>query len=251
MLDGMAPLRPPASPAPPLLPPPPGSPPSSPLHPPDADECTLLGGTFALLIQAALATGAITTLVYKRTTETPRRPWLVWAFDASKQAFAGVLQHIVNLALGVMFATNGGASECAWYIVNFALSVICGCFILWVVMKVYRWAVARYQLRLLVSGDYGNPPQWKPFLAQVSVEAREQGGEPSLLAREPARCTPTLTAAPLIAVALRVGCNLHRREADHRRPAHPAASPPAVCVRCLARIAAGRPSKPRAAACDG
>ena len=160
---------------PPSSPPAPGQPPPT----PPADECTLLGGTFALTIQAALATGAICTLVYKRTTETPQRPWLVWAFDASKQAFAGVLQHIVNLALGVMFATNGGASECAWYIVNFALSVICGCFILWGVMKVYRWAVLRFQLRLLVSGDYGNPPHWKPFLAQVSARTSANGAQPS------------------------------------------------------------------------
>jgi hypothetical protein len=33
---------------------------------------------------------AVATLIYKRHTELPRRPWLVWFFDATKQAFAGV-----------------------------------------------------------------------------------------------------------------------------------------------------------------
>ena len=37
-------------------------------------RCTLLGGTFAMLVQAGLMASAIATLVYKRATETPRRP---------------------------------------------------------------------------------------------------------------------------------------------------------------------------------
>lgn len=32
---------------------------------------------------------AVATLIYKRHTERPRRQWLVWFFDATKQAFAG------------------------------------------------------------------------------------------------------------------------------------------------------------------
>jgi hypothetical protein len=39
--------------------------------------------------QVALAVAAVATLIYKRHTERPRRPWLVWFFDATKQAFAG------------------------------------------------------------------------------------------------------------------------------------------------------------------
>ena len=68
-----------------------------------ANKCTLLGGTFAMLVQLGLAVSAIATLVYKRAVERPRRPCLVWFFDASKQAFAGVLQHGVNLMFGVIF----------------------------------------------------------------------------------------------------------------------------------------------------
>ncbi|KAL1506888.1 hypothetical protein AB1Y20_007753 [Prymnesium parvum] len=143
----------------------------SPAMPPPlpAAQCTLLGGWFADCIQAGLALAAVGTLVYKRHTETPRRPWLVWSFDASKQAFAGVLQHLVNLALGHALATSGEASECAWYLVNFSISIVCGCFILWGAMKLYRYAVARFRLRLLVSGEYGTPPSWRPFVAQLLV----------------------------------------------------------------------------------
>lgn len=132
-------------------------------------ECTLLGGAFNNLVQVGLAAAAVITLIYKRQTERPRRLWIVWAFDASKQAWAGLLQHLVNLAFGMLFASVKGseASECAWYLLNFAISVACGIFILHFTMKLYKWVVERWNLYLLRSGDYGTPPNWKPWLAQL------------------------------------------------------------------------------------
>lgn len=132
-------------------------------------KCRLLGGTFALFVQVALAVSAIGTLVYKRSMEKPRRPWVVWFFDTSKQAFAGMLQHAVNLAFGILFATSGVASECAWYITNFTISVGCGVIILWGFMAAYKWAVERYHITLLRSGEYGSPPSWRPWLAQLLI----------------------------------------------------------------------------------
>ena len=131
--------------------------------------CTLLGGTFALTVQLGLAISAIATLVYKRSAEKPRRPWLIFFFDASKQAFAGMLQHMVNLGFGVLFATSGSASECAWYLTNFTISVACGVVLLWGMMAGYTWMVERFQLTLLRSGEYGTPPSWKPWLAQMLI----------------------------------------------------------------------------------
>lgn len=98
-----------------------------------------------------------------------RWQWLVWFFDASKQAFAGVLQHFVNLAFGVLFARSGRASECSWYLVNFTISVGCGVVILWAVMKAYNYCVDRFHLTLLRSGEYGSPPSWRPWLAQMLI----------------------------------------------------------------------------------
>jgi len=132
-------------------------------------RCTLLGGAFAYLLQAGLMTAAIATLVYKRSTERPRRPWLVWFFDASKQAFAGVLQHFVNIAFGVIFARSSSASECSWYLVNFTISVVCGVVILWAIMKAYNHCVNSCQLTLLRSGEYGDPPKWHAWLAQLLI----------------------------------------------------------------------------------
>jgi len=133
------------------------------------ERCSLLGGTFAILVQVGLMVSAIATLIYKRSAERPRRPWLVWFFDASKQGFAGVLQHLVNIGFGMLFAQKGAASECSWYIVSFTISVACGVVILWAVMRAYNWAVDRFHLTLLRSGEYGSPPTWKPWLAQLLI----------------------------------------------------------------------------------
>ena len=143
----------------------------------DEKQCTLLGGAFAMFVQVFLGIAALCTLVYKRHTERPRRPWIVWAFDASKQAFAGGLQHLGNLFFGVVFATKGGASECSWYLLNFAISVGCGAFLLWGAMKVYTRLVNRYNVTLLKTGEYGNPPNWRPWLAQLLVWGLVASGE--------------------------------------------------------------------------
>ena len=42
-------------------------------------------------------------------------------------------------------------------------------FLLWAFMIGYKWAVEKYSLTLLRSGDYGSPPNWKPWLAQLLV----------------------------------------------------------------------------------
>ena len=141
------------------------------------ERCSLLGGAFAMFVQLALAVAAIGTLVYKRQTEKPQRPWRVWFFDASKQAYAGFLQHLVNIAFGMWFASTGVASECAWYAVNFTISVVCGVFLLWGAMKLYTRIVERYRLHFLRSGEYGNPPSWRPWLAQLLVWGFLASGE--------------------------------------------------------------------------
>jgi len=141
------------------------------------EHCSLLGGAFAMFVQCALAAAAIGTLVYKRHSEKPQRPWRVWFFDASKQAYAGFLQHLVNIAFGMWFASSGAASECAWYAVNFAISVVCGVFLLWGAMRLYTRIVERFRLHYLRSGEYGNPPSWRPWLAQLLVWGFLASGE--------------------------------------------------------------------------
>jgi hypothetical protein len=128
-------------------------------------ECTLLDGDFQVAVQAALALSALAALVLKKMGDN--RPKLVWAFDVSKQALAAAIQHAVNLLLGLSLARQSHASQCAWYLTNFALSVVAGILLITTIMRAYATLVERYGLDVLRSGEYGDPPQYRPWLAQL------------------------------------------------------------------------------------
>eukprot|EP00439_Symbiodinium_sp_Y106_P047177 s2996_g6.t1 len=139
------------------------------------EECRVVSGPFAIGVQVFLAAMVLATLLYKRYQEHPPRSWLVWLMDISKQGFAMSLQHFVNVALAVIFAsTEGMAGECVWYISNFMITVVGGLIVLllghsWTLwMRFHRIVVARYQLTWLQSGEYGDPPKIPIWLAQTT-----------------------------------------------------------------------------------
>ena len=179
-------------------------------------RCTLLAGSFDYLVQVALVAAAVGTLVYKRHIEKPKRAMRVWAFDASKQAYAGVLQHLVNMVFGVMFA-EGGASECVWYFVNFTITTFAGIALLYLFMRLWAYAVEKLGWEILRSGQYGDPPSWKPWLAQMLVWGCIASGEKvrrrlhGSRAREP----------PLLTCAARPGHHGCARDYSTARPARP------------------------------
>jgi uncharacterized membrane protein YhaH (DUF805 family) len=37
------------------------------------------------------------SLIVKRFSETPRRPWLIWFFDVAKQGLGSVYAHFLNM----------------------------------------------------------------------------------------------------------------------------------------------------------
>lgn len=110
-------------------------------------ECRLLG-SFALLVQAALGSLALLSLVYKRWKERPQRPVKIWFFDVSKQVFGSVLVHIANVFMSML--TSGRLSvvdpspphralalmvraepyvpnPCSFYLLNLAIDVCISC----------------------------------------------------------------------------------------------------------------------------
>lgn len=133
-------------------------------------ECKVISGSFALLVQAFLAVMVLATLLFKRWRESPQRTLTIWFMDSSKQGFAMGLQHFINIALAVLFAEGEmQAGECIWYITNFTITVFCGLFILKCYMMLHRFIVERYGLTTFRSGEYGEPPSWLVWFAQLSL----------------------------------------------------------------------------------
>jgi hypothetical protein len=117
---------------------------SSPMATQDEGQCNLIG-PFAIIVQGALGALALLALVYKRWRETPKRPWKVWFFDASKQVVGTMLVHLLNLAMSMLGAMDlasatqqavGNAGEdvgadgvakgpnpCSFYLLNLGIDV--------------------------------------------------------------------------------------------------------------------------------
>ncbi|TID22462.1 fk506-binding protein 2 precursor [Venturia nashicola] len=154
-------------------------------------ECQLLG-PFALLIQGALGILALSSLVFKRYRETPRRPLKVWAFDASKQLVGSMLLHLANLLMSMLSSgqldidqkakqaaafTQGDEGRqpnpCSFYLLNLAIDTTIGIPILVGLLRVLHVLFLHTPLanppQSLNSGNYGRPPRTSWWLKQSFI----------------------------------------------------------------------------------
>jgi len=132
-------------------------------------RCELLGGPFGYMVQISLVVICLMVLFIKRWRERPPRPWLIWFYDVSKQAFSSCLQHLANLCFGVWLAKGGSATECGWYFVMYVITGIAAIFLVAVMIAAIERVVDRYSITCLRSGDYGNPPTWRHWIPQLLV----------------------------------------------------------------------------------
>ncbi|KAI9916836.1 hypothetical protein PsorP6_017115 [Peronosclerospora sorghi] len=140
-------------------------------------ECKLLSGNFATLLQILLGCIALSVLVIKRVREVPRRPLLVWAFDASKQMIGATVAHVANLVIAIVLysyehAIRGSGHEtvdqCALYFVNFTLDTTFGVVLNYVFLSVVVLLAHRFHWSALKTpGDYGTPVRVTTWGLQV------------------------------------------------------------------------------------
>lgn len=87
--------------------------------------------SFTAFVQALLAAFALASLWVKRLQERPRRKFLTWFLDVSKQAFGACHAHVLNMIISAIIAGNvmGGQTlddECAWYAINYVIDTTLG-----------------------------------------------------------------------------------------------------------------------------
>jgi hypothetical protein len=135
------------------------------------DDCNLVDG-YALLVQFAVGCVAISTLLLKRFLEWPRRPWLVWFFDASKQAIASSTMHLTNVLAAYLSerrAGDEGPDQCVWYLTSILID---GTLLLTLVASLVLlqgWWADRTDLKTFRPGEYGNPPKWSIWVQQLTL----------------------------------------------------------------------------------
>lgn len=133
-------------------------------------ECQLIQGGFALFIQFILGSLCIGTLVIKRLTEIPRRPWDIWSFDALKQGIGATFGHFANIILSVLLVTDVPVDECQWYCLSYLVDATLGITMNLLLLTAFEWML-RHQPNCshLKFGDYGDPPSIRLFIAQLSI----------------------------------------------------------------------------------
>uniref|UniRef100_A0A7S4VKM6 Uncharacterized protein n=1 Tax=Ditylum brightwellii TaxID=49249 RepID=A0A7S4VKM6_9STRA len=90
---------------------------------------------FTAFVQFLLAAMALGSLWIKRQQERPRRKFLTWFLDMSKQGFGATYSHIMNMWIAAIIASNPLAGEvvledeCAWYAINYVIDTTLGLFL--------------------------------------------------------------------------------------------------------------------------
>ncbi|KAJ2779212.1 hypothetical protein GGI15_003947 [Coemansia interrupta] len=143
---------------------------------PSTDEmlsCRLVG-PFSIFVQVLVGTLGFSTLIIKRHFERPRRPWLVWGFDVSKQMIGGSLMHMCNLLVSALIGGEHAGEEdatnpCSWYVLNLTLDCTLGVLFMAGYLKLYKILADRLKITGLESGHYGDPPSWKRWLKQATL----------------------------------------------------------------------------------
>lgn len=122
---------------------------------------------YGLAVQGVLAVLAFLSLVLKRSCEPSkvRRPWLVWFFDTSKQLTGAAVIHILNVFVSELFRGD----PCTFYFISFLLDSSIGLLFIYGGVKLVSLIAQRRHYETLKFGDYGAPPQCRPWFHQCLV----------------------------------------------------------------------------------
>lgn len=87
--------------------------------------------SFTSWVQAILALIGLLSLYLKRHFERPKRTFITWFLDTSKQGIGAVYAHVSNMAIAALIADVSWGDyelldECAWYAISFLVDTSIG-----------------------------------------------------------------------------------------------------------------------------
>lgn len=118
----------------------------------DSKQCNLVG-TLGIVIQITLMLVCCVALLYKRHIEKPKRSFLVFFLDLSKQGFAQVSVHFVNIVI-----STKTKHECSSYLFISTFDTFVGLGVNYVLLKAVSWLAEMYGISYLLSGNYFADP---------------------------------------------------------------------------------------------
>lgn len=105
-------------------------------------SCELLGPV-GIAVQLAITGVCAAAMLTVWACESPRRPFLVWAFDISKQVVGAAYGKLYNIAQAELLARaltaqSGRDDQCVWYLEGIVTDCFLTTFLCWGAMKVAR-----------------------------------------------------------------------------------------------------------------
>ena len=125
---------------------------------------------FTVVVQIFLALVAVGSLYWKRLQERPRRKFLIWFLDVSKQALGAGYAHVLNMVIASLISIyhEGSGDQCAWYGISFLIDTTLGLLLALVGLQVLNAAAKRFNWTALVnSGVYTGDTALCHWTAQV------------------------------------------------------------------------------------
>eukprot|EP01056_Protomagalhaensia_sp_Gyna25_P000218 Protomagalhaensia_sp_Gyna_25__217@NODE_10_length_9035_cov_36_916852_g6_i2_p6_GENE_NODE_10_length_9035_cov_36_916852_g6_i2NODE_10_length_9035_cov_36_916852_g6_i2_p6_ORF_typecomplete_len264_score30_20STIMATE/PF12400_8/3_4e32_NODE_10_length_9035_cov_36_916852_g6_i227733564 len=137
------------------------------------NKCVLFNDS-GWYVQILLGILSFASLLGKRWMERPRRTWLIFCFDAGKQAIGSLFAHSLNLsfAFGQSEFTEGPGDACDYYWLNIMLDTTLGVFIAYItLMAILSTPLVKGRLGVPITryGYYGNPPEMRLWAFQLLV----------------------------------------------------------------------------------
>jgi hypothetical protein len=128
------------------------------------DSCNFFD-SFGIVIQCFLGLISLLFLVLKRYLEKPRRDWIIWALDTSKQVAGQLTQHGFNLIVSNRLGSHTSL-ECEWYVINLINDCTIGFAFQVFFLKLTENTLkgTKFEFR---SGDYGSVVDKYEYLYQM------------------------------------------------------------------------------------
>lgn len=130
------------------------------------EGCSFFDG-FGLMTQAIMGSIVFSSLIFKWFIEKPRRKFLIFALDSTKQIAGQLTQHILNLFASLYVDDNEGM-QCEWYAVNLINDMTIGILLQYIVLLIFT-TIFRKTRFAFNSGDYGDDNISINFIIQLAL----------------------------------------------------------------------------------
>lgn len=128
---------------------------------------------FTVFVQIMLAIFALGSLWFKRIYEEPRRKFLTWFYDVSKQGFGACYAHVLNMFIAALLAQNLNGNtqltdQCAWYGMSYLIDTTLGLVLAVICVKLLDYLANKFNwVGLKKSGVYHGDDGFGHWVQQV------------------------------------------------------------------------------------